>query len=106
MLLRSLLFIALFFAAALTPKNNSNAGSPSGRTLGQLELAEKLGINHPDQVVDFDYSTDTFPLYVAEADGTVIHNHPLSGEKLALLLRGGLRANDTRRCRILSGPHP
>jgi hypothetical protein len=28
--------------------------SPSGRKLEQLVLAEKLGIDHPDQVVDFD----------------------------------------------------
>jgi hypothetical protein len=65
MLLRSALFIALFFAAALTPKIGANAGSPSGRALGQLGLAEKLGIDHADHVVDFDYSTGTFPFYVA-----------------------------------------
>ena len=53
---------------------SDNPGSPSGRAFGQLVLAEKLGIDHPDQVVDFDYSTDTFPFYVTEADGTVMHH--------------------------------
>src|SRR5262245_54904265 len=106
MLLRSVLFIALFFAAALTSKINSDAGSLSGRELGQLELAETLGINHPDQVVDFDYSAVTFPFYVAEADGTVIQHQSLSGGKLALRVRDGLRANETRRYRIVSGTAP
>ena len=69
-------------------------------------LAEKLGIDHPDQVVDFDYSTDTFPFYVTEADGAVIHHQRLSGGKLALRVRGGLRANETRRFRIVSGSAP
>jgi hypothetical protein len=51
-----------------------NPDSPSGRALGQLVLAEKLGIDHPDQVVDFDYSTESLPFYVTEADDTVIHH--------------------------------
>jgi hypothetical protein len=37
-----------------------NPDSPSGRALGQLVLAEKLGIGHPEQVVDFDQSTDNW----------------------------------------------
>jgi hypothetical protein len=69
-----------------------NPDSPSGRALGQLVLAEKLGIDHPDQVVDFDYNTDNLPFYVMEADGTVIHHQTLSGGRLALRLRGGLPA--------------
>ena len=51
-----------------------NPDSPSGRALGQLVLAEKLGFDHPDQVVDFDYSTESLPFYVTEADDTVIHH--------------------------------
>src|SRR5262245_35157438 len=82
---------------------NANTGSPSARAFDQLVLTEKLGIYHPDQVINFDYSTDIFPFYVTEADGTVIHHQPLSGGKLALRVRGGLRANETRRFRIVSG---
>src|SRR5262245_48938138 len=85
---------------------NVDAGSQSGRALDQLVLPERLGIDHPDQVVDFDYNGDTLPFYVTEADGTIIHHQPLSGGKLALRLRGGLRANETRRFRIVSGSAP
>jgi hypothetical protein len=47
--------------------------SPSGR-LGQLVLAEKLGIDHPDQVVDFDYSTHNLPFYEHhQTEGTGYH---------------------------------
>src|SRR5262245_41595911 len=81
----------------------AGVGSLSGRILAQLVLPEKLGIDHPDQVVDFDYNTDTLPFYVAEADGTVIHYQRLSDGKLALRARGGLLANETRRFRIVSG---
>jgi hypothetical protein len=105
MLLRSA-FFAISFAAALTPKICADAGSPGGREFGQLVLAEKLGINHPDQIVDFDYSTDTFPFYVTEADSTVINHQSLSGGKLALRVRDGLRANETQRFRIVSGTAP
>ena len=77
-----------------------------GRESGQLVLAEKLGINHPDQIVDFDYSTDTFPFYVTEADITVINHQSLSDGKLALRVRDGLRANETQRFRIVSGTAP
>jgi hypothetical protein len=52
----------------------NNPDSPSGHALGQLVLAEKLGFGHPDQVVDFDQSTDNWPFDVTEADGTVIHH--------------------------------
>src|SRR4029453_18867157 len=76
---------------------SADSGSPSGRAFGQLVLTEKLGIDHPDQVIDFDYSTDTFPFYVTGADGAITHHQRLSGGKLALRLRGGLRANETRR---------
>src|SRR6516162_2685575 len=103
--------LALFFqighateldnASILLSANNPD--SPSGRALGELVLAEKLGIDHPDQVVDFDYSTDNLPFYVTEAVGTVIHHQTLSGGRLALHLRGGLPANETRRFRIVSG---
>ena len=84
----------------------ADVGSLSGRILGQLVLPEKLGIDHPDQVVDFDYSADTRPFYVAEADGTVIHHQRLSDGKLALRARGGLLANETRQFRIVSGTAP
>src|SRR5262245_58980877 len=106
MLLRAALFVAIFFAAALTPKISANAGSPSGHAFDELVLAEKLGIDHPDQIVDFDYSTDTVPFFVTEADGTIIPHQPVSGGKLALRVRGGLRANQTRRFRIVSGSAP
>jgi hypothetical protein len=66
--------LALFFqvghatelgsASILSSANQAtgdNPASPSGRALGQLVLAEKLGIDHPDQVVDFDYNTDYLP---------------------------------------------
>lgn len=56
-LFRSALFISIIFAAALAPKINADADSPSGRAFGQLVLA--VGIDHPDQVIDFDYSTGT-----------------------------------------------
>jgi hypothetical protein len=69
-------------------------------------MAEKLGIDHPDQVIDFDYSAHSLPFYVTEADGTVMHHQTLSGGRLALRLRGGLRANETRRFRIVSGVAP
>src|SRR5215472_14327857 len=59
--------------------SEDNPDSPSGRALGELVLAEKLGIDHPDQVVDFDYSTDNLPFYVTEPDGTVRHHQTLSG---------------------------
>ena len=83
-----------------------DSGTASGNALDQLFLAEKLGINHPDQFVDFDYSTQSLPFYVTEADGTVIDHQTLSGGRLALRLRGGLRANETRRFRIASGVAP
>ena len=83
-----------------------DSGSPSGHALGQLVMAEKLGTDHPDQVVDFDYSTHSLPFYVTEADGTVIHHQTLSGGRLALRLRGGLRANETRRFGLVSGVVP
>jgi hypothetical protein len=102
MLLRFALFAAVFFAAALTPKISANAGNPSGRALGELVLAEKRGIQHPDQVVDFDYSTDTSPFYVTAADVAVTQYQRLSGGKLA----GGLRANEARRFRIVPGFAP
>jgi hypothetical protein len=83
-----------------------DSDSPSERPLGQLVLVEKLGINHPDQVVDFDYSTNNLPFYVTEADGTVIQHQTLVGGRLALRQRGGLRANETHRFRIVSGVAP
>src|SRR5262245_60014707 len=58
----------------------ADVGSLSGRILGQLVLPEKLGIDHLDQVVDFDYSTDTLPFYVAQADGTVVHYQRLDSD--------------------------
>src|SRR5262249_18092442 len=85
---------------------NVDAGSQSGRALDQLVLPERLGIDHPDQVVDFDYNGDTLPFYVTEADGTIIQHQPLSGGKLALRLRGGLRATQTRTFPIVSGSAP
>src|SRR6516162_9347483 len=106
--------LALFFqighateldnASILLSANNPD--SPSGRALGQLVLAEKLGIDHPDQIVDFDNSTDNLPFYVTEADGRVIRHQTLSGGRLALRLRGGLPANETRRFRIVPGAAP
>src|SRR5262249_9363883 len=93
-------------AAALTPKISANAGSPSGHAFDELVLAEKLGIDHPDQVVDFDYSTDTSPFYVTAPDGAVTQYQRLAGGKLALRLRGGLRANEVRRFRIVPGFAP
>src|SRR5262245_6935866 len=106
MLLRAALFVAIFFAAALTPKISANAGSPSGHAFDELVLVEKLGIEHPDQVVDFDYSTDTSPFYVTAPDGAVVQYQRLSGGKLALRLRGGLRANEVRRFWIVPGFAP
>src|SRR5262249_17670277 len=85
---------------------NVDAGSQSGRALGQLVLPERLGIDHPDQVVDFDYNTNTFPFYVRGAGGTFTPHHPPSGGKWALRLHGGLRANETRRFGIMSGSAP
>src|SRR5262249_23490209 len=107
-LIRPPLFIAVFFAAALTPKISADADSASGRALGQMVLAKKLGIAHPDQVADFDYSTDTdtFHFYVTAADGVVMRHQSLSSGKLALRLGGGLRANETRRFRIVPGLAP
>ena len=81
-------------AKATRARINADCGSPSGRAFAELVLTEKLGIHHPDQVIDFDYNTDTSPFYVTEADGTVIHYQPLSGGKLALRLRDGSGAND------------
>ena len=59
-----------------------NPGSRNGRASGQLVLAEKLGIGHPDQVVDFDYSTVNLPFYVTEADDKVIH-HQTEGNRIS-----------------------
>src|SRR5262249_48380899 len=83
-----------------------DAGSQSGRALNQLVLPENLGIDHPDQVIDFDYNSDTFPFYVTDANDRIIPHQPLSGGKLALRLRGGLRANEPRQFRILHGNAP
>src|SRR5262245_38874355 len=66
---------------------SADASSLSGQTFGHLVLAEKLGIDHQDQVVDFDYTTNTSPFYVTEADGTIIRHQSLSGGKLALRVR-------------------
>jgi hypothetical protein len=106
MLIRSALFLATVFAGVLTPKISADADSPSGRAFGELVVAEKLGIDHPDQVVDFDHNTDTLPFYITAADGAVMHHQRLSGGKLALRLRGGLRANQICRFRIVPGFAP
>jgi hypothetical protein len=106
MFLRSALFVAILLAAVLTPRISADAEVRSGRAFGQLVLAEKLGIDHPDQVVDFDYSADTSPFYVTGADGAVTQYQRLSGGKLALRLRGGLRANEVRPFRIVAGFAP
>jgi hypothetical protein len=105
-LVRSALFVAIFFATVLIPKISVDAGSPRGRGSGQLVLAEKFGINHPDQVVDFDYSSDVFPFYVTGPDGLITQYQRLSNGKLAVRVRGGLRANETRLFRIVPGFAP
>ena len=74
MLLRCALFIAVFFAAALAPKNSADAGSKVERTFGQLVLAEKLGIDHPDQVIDVYY----FHALPKSFSGAVLRLHSLA----------------------------
>lgn len=81
-------------------------GGPRVRALDPLILVERLGIDHPDQIVDFDYRTDNMPFYVTEAEGKVLRHQTLSGGRLALRLHGGLRANETRRFQIMSGSAP
>ena len=80
--------------------------SPTGRALGELVLVERLGIHHPDQIVDFDQSPDAPLFHVMAADGAVVHHQRLSGGRLAVRVRGGLRAHETRRFRIVSGAPP
>src|SRR5438045_4157978 len=106
--------LALFFQTGHATELDSpsillggmTSDDPSGHALGQLVIAERLGTDHPDQVVDFDYSSLSWPFYVTEADGTVMHHQTLSGGRLALRLRGGLRANETRRFGIVFGVAP
>ena len=105
-LLRLALFVAIFFATVLIPKISADADSPSGRGSGQLVLVEKFGIDHPDQVVDFDYGGDAFPFYVTGPDGSIKQHQRLSSGKLAVRLRGGLGANETRQFRIVPGFPP
>jgi hypothetical protein len=85
---------------------SADVGGTGERTSGELVLQERLEINHPDQVVDFDYATDNFPVYVTDGDGTVIHHQALASGRLALRVRGGLRANEIRRFRIVPGTAP
>ena len=84
-----------------------SAGSPSGRAFGQFVLVERLGIHHPDQIVDFDYSTRSRPLPCNGGRRHACAPPALSGGRLAFRVRGGLQANETRRFRIVPGsPEP
>src|SRR5262245_49329032 len=64
--LPGLAHLGVFAGSDKVPRGRINAenGSPSGRAFGQLVLTQKLGIYHPAQVINFDYSTDIFPFYV------------------------------------------
>jgi hypothetical protein len=66
-------------------------------------LVERLGIRHADQINDFDLATDTMPFHVVTADSVVVHHQRLYSSRLAVHVRGGLDANETRRFRILPG---
>jgi hypothetical protein len=64
---------------------------------------ERLVIRHPDQIIECDVASETMPFHVVTADSVVIHHQSLSSSRLAMRVRGGLDANETRRFRILPG---
>src|SRR5262245_45466170 len=72
-------------------------GQASELSSSQLMLVERLGIHHPDQIVHFEHSGEAKPFYVTEDDNIVVHHQRLSDGRVAVRVKGGLLANETRR---------
>ena len=76
---------------------------PVALTASELAVKEPLGIFHPDQVIDFDRRIDAAHFHLVAVDGAVVHHQRLSGNRLAVRIRGGLHPNETRRFWIVPG---